>query len=397
MRKLATGFATTLTAAVAILSMTGGTATAATTWTINPTCATVTGPAALTYTTDEGTTLKATSTAPTPITYTSGLAALDSANTLIAVQEVTVQSPWSLTKKVYRSTNAGCTWTAIHTLADGWMHKATAAKGGRAYLWSQGNDDSVYRVSGTTVTKVVDPTASTPVNGQIGLIGLGVDPANGLHVYAARKDGQLFESTNGGNSWTPRGSAIALSLNESVNEVEFDVKNPLHAVAGVSREGVWNTFDGGVTWNHVQTLDATTHPNSFYGVNINRIAVSPLDPNVVYAQGFDLSQVDSDGDQGRQIWRSTDGGRNFTAIVHHDPATGVFLTNDVPMYPSPTDANVLYFVYADNYANYGTDLFRYHAGTGALTHTHNQYHRLDEIVFNPKYPTTMYLALGLEP
>ncbi|GIG56239.1 hypothetical protein Lfu02_06110 [Longispora fulva] len=400
MRKLATGLFTALTATVATLSMTGATATAATTWTINPTCATVNGPGALTYTTDEGATLHATTGTPAPVTYTYGLVALDTANTLLSVQEVLNNTTHVTTRTLYRSTNAGCTWTALTTLPNGYLNKTTAAKGGRAYLWSQGGDGAFYKVSGTTVTSYTDPTvANPPIEGGSGLVGVGTDPNNGLHVYGARKDGQIFESTDGGATWATSGVKIpggTMPWGVYVYEMAFDKKNPLHAVAGTMSEGVETTFDGGVTWTKV-AYDETTHPNSAYGVNAMSVAISPVDSNVVYVQSIDVSQATSDGDEGRQIRRSTDGGLTFDpAIVHHVPGQ-ITLINGTPLYPSASDANVLYFVYGTSYQNYGTDLFRYDSTTASLTKTHNGYHGLNAIAFNPKYPSAMYLGLALEP
>ncbi|WP_412537801.1 hypothetical protein R8Z50_18240 [Longispora sp. K20-0274] len=398
MRKLATGLFTALTATVATLSMTAGSATAATTWTTTPNCGTVTGPGALTYTNNDGNVLKNTTGTAVAVTYTYGLVALDTANTLVAAQEVTTGG--TTTRTVYRSTNAGCTWTSIGTLANGAINRATAAQGGRAYIWTQGGDGEFARVSGSTITEYTDPTvANPPLEGGAGFVGVGTDPANGLHVYGARKDGQIFESTDGGASWNTHGVKIpggTMPWGVYLYEVSFDPKNPLHAVAGAMSDGVFTTFDGGTTWTHV-AYDETTHPNSAYGINALSVAFSPIDSNVVYVQSIDVSQVTSDGDMGRQIRRSVDGGLTFgPAIVHH-LAGQVDLVNGTPLFPSAADVNVLYFSFGTNYQNYGTDLFKYNVGTTTLTKQHNAFHRLSAVAFNPKSPSTMYLGLGVEP
>ncbi|GIG55902.1 hypothetical protein Lfu02_02740 [Longispora fulva] len=398
MRKLATGLFTALTATVATLSMTAGSATAATTWTINPTCSTVTGPGALTYTTDDGATLHATTGTPVPTTYTHGLVALDTANTLLAVQVQTTGG--TTTRTVYRSTDAGCSWASIGTLPGGWTLRTTAAKGGRAYVWTPGGDSGFVLVDGTTLTTNTDPTIAepAPADGLPGLIGVGVDPANGLHVYAARRDGQIFESTTGGASWTKRGGLFPVDHYGSATtgyQVAFDPTNPLHAVAGTMQEGVIATFNGGVTWTKI-AYDETTHPNSRYGVNAFAVAISPADPNVVYVQSLDLSQATADGDEGKQIRRSTDGGLTFgPAIVHH-VAGNIMLQNGTPMFPSPADAGVLYFSYGTSYQNYGNDLFRYSVATGTLTRQHDKFHGLNAVAFNPTNPATLYLGLAVE-
>ncbi|WP_018353455.1 WD40/YVTN/BNR-like repeat-containing protein [Longispora albida] len=392
MRKLVPGLAAAVTATVAALSF-GGPATAATSWTIDPSCATVTGPASLTYTKNAGATLTPTTVHGAPITYTSGLTALDSANTLLSVQAVTASG--TTTRTVYRSTDAGCTWTAIGTLPTGQTVKATAGKGGYGYLWSQPGGTGVYRVAGTTVTQVTDPTVTEPAtDGSQGFAGFGTDPANGLHVFASRTDGQVLESADGGVTWAKRGTPIATDL---VYQVSFDPANPLHAVAGSARDGVFTTFDGGLNWARYSNIDQTNHPGSAYGVNVFRVAISPANPNLVWATGLDLSQMTADTDQGRHVYRSLDGGRTFEPLIHHNDTPGVFLTNSIPLYPHATDPSVVYFAYGDNYLGYGTDVWKYNGVTGELVKTHNPFHGLEAVAFSPVNPSTVYFGLAIEP
>ncbi len=400
MRKIATRLGVAATAALTTVTLAGAPATAATTWTINPTCSTVTGPGTITYTKNDGQTLRATTGTPTPITYNFGLAALDTANTLISVQTVTTTNPWAETRTVYRSTNAGCTWTSIGTLPDGGNYNAVAAKGGRAYLYSLSGPDAVYRVTGTTITKVTDPTvADAPANGVTGFVGLTAYPSNGLHLLGARSDGQLFESFDGGATWARRGVKLGLNHHGQdtwVFQVAFNPTNPLHAVAATSSEGVSYTFDGGLTWTKAAGFDETSHPNSEYGVNVFTVEFSPANPNVVYLESLDVSQISSDGDGGRQIRRSLDGGLTYSVIVHHEPGV-VDLVNGTPLFPSPANKDLLYFSFGSSFANYGTDLFKFNAATGTLTKTHSNFHRLDALAFNPLNPSTLYLGFGVEP
>ncbi|WP_018348185.1 WD40/YVTN/BNR-like repeat-containing protein [Longispora albida] len=393
MRKLATGVTASLSAALAVLSM-SGTATAATTWTINPNCSTVTGPGGLSYTKDDGATIKPTTNAATPITYTVGLAALDTANTLVAVQEKTIQSPYSTTQTVYRSTNAGCTWTSVGVLPEGWFVKVTAAKGGRAYLWSDSGSAGLYRMTGTTITPLTDPTLAEPTpDGQVGHVGLGVDPANGLHVLLAGYDGKVWESFNGGNSWTKRGNGLP---GQSFYDVSWDPKNLYHGVAGLGTVGTFYTYDGGQTWSQWTGSGIDLTPADQWGVNILSVAVSPADGNVVYAEGIDVGQYEAQHpSQGRHLWRSNDGGQTWAAVF--DQNAEVTLYNGNPLFPHPTDANTLYFTYGTNFSAYGSDLYKYSHTSGTVTKTHNTFHDIDAVAFNPLNANTLYLGLAVEP
>lgn len=62
----------------------------------------------------------------------------------------------------------------------------------------------------------------------------------------------------------------------------------------------------------------------------------------------------------------------------------------------PTNPNVLYFSYGTSFGGYGADLYRYDDATGRVTKTHNAYHGIPSIAFNPADPATMYLGLALE-
>ncbi|WP_412542650.1 hypothetical protein R8Z50_09220 [Longispora sp. K20-0274] len=386
MRKLITGIAAALTVTAAALAQSGP-ATAAPLWT-NPTCTTITGASGLTFTKDAGATLTATAQTSVPITYTYGLAALDVANTLIATQEVTDPVSHKQTNTVLKSTNAGCSWSKVGGgLANGFAIKAVAGKGGRAYLYSDSGTSGIYRYSGSNnIVTLADPTAA-------GITGLGVDPADGLHVMIGDNAGQLFESYNGGASWTITGSTPPNVNAYDVYDTAIDPLNPWHAMVGTSSKGAFVTFDGGGSWTPAAGIDLT--PGGL-GTNVFTLAVSPVNNNVVYAMAIDIDESDAHvPGNGRHLYRSTDGGLTFTSIV--TSASGLLITNGAQLWPSASNVNELWFEYGQSYANYGTDLFKWSATTGLVTSTHNNEHEITAIAFNPTYPGTMYLGLAKEP
>ena len=127
-------------------------------------------------------------------------------------------------------------------------------------------------------------------------------------------------------------------------------------------------------------------------VNVFNIVVSPANPNVVWAMGINLAEMDAGApSQGRHLYRSTDGGLGFEPVVDQDDR--VTLTNGPLMVPHPTDEAVLYFVFGTSFMGYGTDLYRYDHGARQVTLTHNPYPEIGAIAFHPRKPRLMYLGL----
>lgn len=336
-----------------------------------PACNRIVGTSAVTYTTDEGATLTPTTRPLTGLVYTTGLVALDTPNTLLAAVNSTI----------YRSKDAGCLWRQVADLgaqAGNELLTLTAATGDRAYIWSD-NRPIFFRIDGTTVTPLRGPGTS--------IVGVAVDPRNGDHVRVGDDAGQIWESLDGGLRWGPVGSPAVREPGYWAYRVAFDPNNLDHAVAGTVVTGGLVTFDGGITWTQSIGFSKTS-------ANVFNVVVSPADPNIVWAQGIDLSQTETDPSRGRYVFQSVDGGLNFHTAVAE--GAGVKLVNGPVMAAHPTDAGVLYFVFGSSFQGYGTDLFRFDAATGQLTLTHNAYHGVKSIEFSPASPSVMYLGLVSE-
>lgn len=332
-----------------------------------PDCAMVTGTPAVTLTRDEGRTLAPRAEALTGIGYTYGLAALDVPNTLLA---------WHKNDLVI-SIDAGCSWRVVATFADwDFPPKIEAAKGGRAYAWSD-NRRYLVRYDTRGAVKLKPPAA---------FVGVGVNAANGEHVRAGADDGSLWESIDGGDSWTQIGSLRADST--MFYRFSFDPQDLDHIVAGTSIDGAYFTYDGGRNWRRSTGFGSG-------GVNAFNFVVSPADGDVVWAMAINMSESDANvPSHGRHIYRSTDGGAAYAAVV--DEAPGVKLVNGPVMATHPGDPNVLYFVFGTYTMGYGTDLFRFDASSNVLTMTHNDHDDINAIAFAPADPRLLYLGLATE-
>jgi hypothetical protein len=331
---------------------------ASTEWHV-PRCGDVVG-APVSFTWSDGAEL-AKAPHPVPVTYTH-VAALAETNTLLA----------ATSQSILRSTDAGCTWQEL--AAPGFLAQYdVAAAGDVAYIYGI-NNQPIYRVSGTDVTEV-----SGPVLGD-GSAGFAVDPTDPNHLVAVDKTGQVFESSDGGAAWTATGTPAG-GTGRFAYDAAIDPANLSHVVVGTLSHGTWVSFDGGMTWQASAGFGVPGRANGF------SVAVSPADPETVWAEGYDLTQS---GNGARQIWLSRDGGLSFVSVLDGNQVT---LFNGTPLWPSPADADVLYFDFGTSFGGYGTDIYKYNAATQRITVNHNSYDDVSSIVFNPANPQLMYLGL----
>jgi photosystem II stability/assembly factor-like uncharacterized protein len=161
---------------------------------------------------------------------------------------------------------------------------------------------------------------------------IDVDPHNPSVYYVATAAGGLWKSTNRGITFDPifdRGGSYNLCC-VKVDPRDSNVvwlgtgenSNPRSSMYG---DGLYKSIDAGATWTRAGLADSE---------HLGNIQIDPRDSNVVYvaAQGPLWS---SGGDRG--VYKTTDGGRTWTAVLTASPDTGA---NDVHIDPQKPD--VLY-------------------------------------------------------
>jgi photosystem II stability/assembly factor-like uncharacterized protein len=216
------------------------------------------------------------------------------------------------------------------------------------------------------------------------MTGLSVSPGHPRQLRFGDSSGTIWASSDGGKTWAITGGLAGYF----VYRTAFDPKDPNHILVGTMSNGAFTSFDGGLTWQPASGFALKGIP-----VNIFNIVVSPVNPDVVWAQGINLAESDAHvPSQGRHVYRSGDGGRTFAPVVDQD--SRVTLTNGPLMVPHPTNEQVLYFVFGMSFMNYGTDLYRYDQDTRQVTLTHNGYSEISAIAFHPRHPELMYLGLA---
>ncbi len=246
-------------------------------------------------------------------------------------------SPWGM--GVFRSTDAGRTWThlgleATHHISRIQVHPrnpdvAYVAAMGR--LWGSNPERGVYRTmdGGETWDLVLY------VDEHTGAIDLAMDPGDPMTLFAAMYQrqrtlwgfngggpgGGIYRTMDGGDNWTklagglPEGDVGRIGLDiyrRDGNLVWAIVEADARAPGGGGgpqgpgdpdrKTGTWKSTDRGDTW--VQTSTTNNRPMYY-----SQIRIDPNDPERIYLGGSSL-------------YRSSDGGNNFTpdaaSEVHSD-------------------------------------------------------------------------------
>jgi photosystem II stability/assembly factor-like uncharacterized protein len=169
-------------------------------------------------------------------------------------------------------------------------------------------------------------------SGRVG--DFAVDPASPKTYYVAVSSGGVWKTTNGGTTYAPifddqpSYSIGCLALDPNDSKVLWVGTGENNSQRSVSYgDGVYKSVDAGKTWKNVG-LKASEH--------IGMIRVDPRDSDVVWvaAQGPLWS---SGGDRG--LYKTTDGGENWTRVLEIDEHTGVS-----EIHLDPRDPDVVYAV-----------------------------------------------------
>lgn len=173
-----------------------------------------------------------------------------------------------------------------------------------------------------------------------------IDPGNSNIVFVAAQgplwgpggDRGLYKTTDGGKTWK---DVLKIDENTGVNDVEMDPSDPniLYASAYERRRHVWGFIDGGPEGGIYKSTDlGNTWTKLTHGlptVDMGKIgmAVSPVDPNVVYAT---IEAADGKGG----IFRSTDYGQTWERRNSFDELAMYYAT----IYADPVDVNRIYIM-----------------------------------------------------
>ncbi|HTS12604.1 MAG TPA: hypothetical protein VMH00_10840 [Candidatus Limnocylindrales bacterium] len=236
----------------------------------------------------------------------------------VGTGEADMRSQISFGDGMYKSTDAGKTWTHIglddtrqigRVLVD--PHDANivfVAALGHAY--GANPERGVFRSKdgGATWQKVLYK------NENVGAIDLAFDPENSQTVYATLWNTRrppwsiyppsygpgsgIFKSTDGGDTWQPLTQGLP---SEHVGRIGIAVApsnaKVVYAIVDAKDGGIYRSDDAGSSWRKM-SQEARIWGRGWYFCNV---VVDPKDPETLYVSNT-------------SVYRSTDGGRTWTAL-----------------------------------------------------------------------------------
>ncbi len=230
--------------------------------------------------------------------------------------------------------------------------------------------------------------------GSMGVSSIIIDPVDSDIMYIATGDGDVadtysigvLKSTDGGQTWNTTGLNWTTSNNRTIRKIVMD-PNDNDILYAATSNGIYKTVNAGSTWTQVRATTRyfdiefkpgssdTLYASGFYevirttnagtnwtvlggglpttGIYRIELAVSPNNPNYVYAlSGYSGGNNNSGF---HSVYRSTDGGTNWTARATYDGGTPNLLGwesdggdtggqawYDLTLEVSPTDVNMLF-------------------------------------------------------
>ncbi|MFN8011974.1 MAG: hypothetical protein U0P81_11305 [Holophagaceae bacterium] len=239
----------------------------------------------------------------------------------VGTGESWVRNSVSVGDGVYKSTDAGETWTRmglpdserIAGIVVDPTDGNTVYVAAMGHLWSGGGERGLYKTTdgGKTWSRVLHS------NEDSGCAAVAMDPKDPKVLYATLwqhrrrpwafesggPGGGLFKSTDGGATWTklngdPRRGLPTGEVGRIAVAVAPSDPKHVYAVVEAKDGAIFHSADGGETWTRGNAgPNITVRP--FY---FSLVLVDPKDPMKVYKPGFELSA-------------SEDGGKSFATIA----------------------------------------------------------------------------------
>ncbi|HEX5449601.1 MAG TPA: hypothetical protein VFW85_06045 [Gaiellaceae bacterium] len=242
---------------------------------------------------------------------------------------------------VWRTTDLGETWThsseglAYDESSDKKMSKVStlAARNGRVlvgvempgiFTSTNGGDtfSLLSTLEGQPGSEMWDDPESQPP-GHLGISGFILDDEDDARFWAVVQGIGMFETADGGSSWTPRNRGLRADWPREHEEVGFCVHKPVRSLADPQRMyqqnhvGMHRSDDGGHSWTEITEglptefgFAAAAHPHdreTFY--------VIPLDPQ--------HSRTMPDGHA--SVWRTRDAGSSWQRLDNGLPKSEAYV------------------------------------------------------------------------
>lgn len=276
---------------------------------------------------------------------------------------------FAATNEFLYTSERGCEWAGAGRLPGGMR---LTAVGTDAYAWGVGQRAVFVSGGPTSLRRRGLPSSIEQVRG---LGGTGRD------VRVVSPEGQLFVSSDRGETWRPSGtpppgqSAFRFTLGGAFAPLDHNHGVVWQQDGTTGASLLWQTEDGGRSWE----------PGTIAADRVRDAAFAPSDLTVVWA----LAEV---GER-NAFFASTDGGRTFEEVFREPEDPAVVVTSLAPFAVDPRDPNVLYWSASVDGA---AVLYRYDRASDALTfETQPGMEGYSAFVLSTETPGMVALGFGL--
>jgi photosystem II stability/assembly factor-like uncharacterized protein len=175
----------------------------------------------------------------------------------------------SLDGRIYKSANAGATWTLVNSgIADTTVRDiAQGGAPGSIYVATLSLGFIRSLDGGATWSAPAAPATVTPVT-----LNVLIDPQDARILYAGTAGGGVVKSIDGGDQWQPASNGMDSFF---VLSLAIDPLDHNTVYAGTAQGGVFVTTDAGAHWSPLR--------DGLFNNNVPSVVVDPVDHNIVYA------------------------------------------------------------------------------------------------------------------
>jgi len=193
---------------------------------------------------------------------------------------------------VFRSSNNGSTWTDLTSgLKISQFYRLGGSSTDASIIMAGAQDNGSYLQKNNSWTHVT---------GGDGMECL-VDYSNANTMYSTSQYGNVYKSTNGGNSFNGITGSITSEDGAWVTPYMLDPVN--HNTIYLGYENVWKSTNAGAFWYTISNFTS--------GDKLRSLVVTPSNNNVIYAATYN------------EIYKTTNGGTNWTNISAGLPSTSI--------------------------------------------------------------------------
>ena len=168
------------------------------------------------------------------------------------------------------------------------------------------------------------------IGGRINCIA--VNPQNSNTIFTGCPTGGIYKTTDGGLNWLPvfddqsHLSIATITIDPiDTNVMYAGTGDPNITFAAFKGNGIYKSIDGGDTWSHLGLSDQSI---------VSKICVDPTNTQVIYAATMGIPYQTGPN---RGLYKSIDGGQNWTQVLFISNDAGI-----IDMVMDPSNPQTLY-------------------------------------------------------